>query len=166
VRASAASAIVAKPASGAGARTSPGAGSAAAHAAVPTDPARQTQAEKRDAYIRNLDRTIKRDLFEPNVVYFPIVQTAAVDPAAKQGPTTTQPAEAARVAHEKFIRDQAKDLKLQTTILSASPTAIIDGRVLRVEDWIRGFQVVEITSQHCVVMKEDVKVTLRLQTER
>jgi hypothetical protein len=165
VRASAASAIVAKPAGGTGAQASPGVGSAA-RAAEPSDPARRTQAQKRDAYIRNLDRTIKRDLFEPNVVYFPIVQTVLGEPVPKQGPTTTQPAEAARAAHEKFITDQAKDLKLQTTILSASPTAIIDGRVLRVEDWIRGFQVVEITSQHCVVMKEDVKVTLRLQTER
>jgi len=116
------------------------------------------QTEKRNKYIRELDPTIARDIFEPNHVFFPARESRAGQQNTKQAALTDEVSENQR--HEKFIREQADALRLQSTILGSIPRAIINDRVLRIGDSIDGFEVVKITSQSCVVRKEEVEVHL------
>ena len=63
---------------------------------------------------------------------------------------------------EQIIRAQARSLTLQSTMLSENPVAIINGQVLRVGEWINGFEVTEITAHACKVSKTDVTVLLKM----
>lgn len=100
--------------------------------------------------------TVDRDLFTPDPVYFPSRHTASapkikvVDPAAK--------IEAAKRA----VRAQAHALTLQSTVVGATPTAIVNGQVLRAGDWINGFKVVAITTRSCTMEKDGTRVTLEM----
>lgn len=103
---------------------------------------------------------VDRDIFTPNVAYFPVEEkakpstvvssTQVVDPTAK--------AEAAKLQ----VQAQAKALSLQSTVVGAVSTAIINGRVLRVGDWISDFQVVEINSRSCQLEKSGIRVVLEM----
>lgn len=104
--------------------------------------------------------TVDRDIFTPNVAYFPVEEKAkpaslvasaqVVDPTAK--------AEAAKLR----VQAQAKALSLQSTVVGAVPTAIINGRVLRVGDWVSDFQVVQISSRSCKLEKSGIRVMLEM----
>jgi hypothetical protein len=103
---------------------------------------------------------VDRDIFTPNVAYFPVGEktepgtvvssTQVIDPTAK--------AEAAR----QEVQARAKALSLQSTVIGAVPTAIVNGRVLRVGDWISDFQVVEINSRSCQLEKSGIRVVLEM----
>ena len=103
---------------------------------------------------------VDRDIFTPNVAYFPVGEktepgtvvssTQVIDPTAK--------AEAAK----QEVQARAKALSLQSTVIGAVPTAIINGRVLRVGDWISDFQVVEINSCSCQLEKSGIRVVLEM----
>jgi hypothetical protein len=104
--------------------------------------------------------TVDRDIFTPNVAYYPVEEKAkpttvvasaqVVDPTAK--------AEAAKLQ----VQAQAKALSLQSTVVGAVPTAIINGRVLRVGDWVSDFQIVEISSRSCQLEKSGIRVVLEM----
>jgi len=117
---------------------------------------------KREEYLRTLDRTIERDLFEPSSMFFPPPRIQPEAPRKMAPAPTTRPAVTEEQIHRKFIEEQARMLQLHTTVLSDSPTAIINGRVLRIGDWISGFEVTAITATSCEVRKEDVTVELRM----
>lgn len=103
---------------------------------------------------------VDRDIFTPNVAYFPVEEKAkpstvvssaqVIDPTAK--------AEAAKLQ----VQAQAKALSLQSTVVGAVPTAIVNGRVLRVGDWISDFQIVEINSRSCQLEKSGIRVVLEM----
>ena len=103
---------------------------------------------------------VDRDIFTPNVAYFPVEEkdkpstvvssTQVVDPTTK--------AEAAK----QEVQARAKALSLQSTVIGAVPTAVVNGRVLRVGDWISDFQVVEINSRSCQLEKSGIRVVLEM----
>ena len=103
---------------------------------------------------------VDRDIFTPNVAYFPfeekpkprvaVAAAQVVDPNAK--------AEAMKLQAQA----QAKALSLQSTVTGAVPTAIVNGRVLRVGDRINDFQVVEINSRSCRLEKSGIPVVLEM----
>lgn len=108
------------------------------------------------AHMDQLGRTIRRDLFVPDIRHFPPAPARA-----KSG----GPAKAAdtRRSTKEFIEGQAGKLTLQSTIVSANPIAIINGQVLRVRDVIEDFTVTKITSRNCVVERDGVAVTLHMK---
>ncbi len=103
--------------------------------------------------------SVDRDIFTPKETYFPInrpakpgkpVVATIVDPKVRQ--------EAVR----RQVQAQAQTLLLQSTVTGAVSTAIINGRVLHVGDWINEFQVVEITSRYCRLEKSGIRVMLEM----
>jgi len=103
---------------------------------------------------------IQRNLFLPNSAFFPPKE----EDKAKPKPTVTpvDAAAARREAQRRAVQTEAQALTLQTTIVGASPTAIINGQVLGVGGWLNGFQVVSINSGSCVVEKKGMRVTLEM----
>jgi len=101
---------------------------------------------------------ITRDIFEPNPAYFP-AQVAPRAPSPAAPPSEETPTK----AKERTIRAQADSLRLQSTIASALPTAIINDLVLRQGDSVEGFRVIEIGTRTCVLEKQGVRVTLELR---
>jgi len=122
--------------------------------------ASKTYGQRREKYIRNLDRTIVRDIFEPDAQLFPLAVKAA-GANRQQAVATSHPVDKKEL-QEQLTRREAASLKLQSTIVGDVPTAIINDKVLRVDDWIDGFQVIKITSQSCVVRKDKVEIQLSI----
>jgi hypothetical protein len=107
--------------------------------------------------IRLNDRRIDRDIFVPDVMAFP--------PAPKpKAPVATGTDKTGVKSKEEIVKELAEKLTLQSTIISATPTAIINGEFLNVQGTIDGFTVTEITSGSCDVVKDGV--TVRLLMER
>jgi len=101
---------------------------------------------------------VDRDLFTPNPIFYPPRQKRR--PAPKVTPVDD--AAARREAEKRAVQAQAQALTLQSTVVGAVPTAIVNGRVLRVGDWITGFRVVEIGSRTCIIEKQSMRVTLEM----
>ncbi len=76
-----------------------------------------------------------------------------------EGPTE----EEKLAARKKIVLAQAQALTLQSTIVTANPTAMINDSVLRKGDWINGFQVVEITPRTCSLVKDEITVILGMK---
>lgn len=125
-------------------------------AAFAAPSARSADEARIRAHMDQLGRTIRRDLFVPDIRHFPPAPARA-----KSG----GPAKAAdtRRSTKEFIEGQAGKLTLQSTIVSANPIAIINGQVLRVRDVIDDFTVTKITSRNCVVERDGVAVTLHMK---
>ena len=132
--------------------------------------ASKTHQTARDKYVRRMERRVMKDIFAVDLELYPPVEL----PKPKKVPasTATRPAKAARTRGE-IVRAQAKLLCLQMTIVSDTPTAIINGQVLGLGETVnveseygRGplrFQVVKITSHACVVAKDGVEVKLQMK---
>ena len=127
-------------------------------------------------YLRTMDRTISRDLFKANLDCFPLQPGAnvAADPLAsgqpgwfeliRDGIAEKQQQGSDEQARIRAISAQAHSLKLQSTMLFGnSPTALIDGQVLREGDYVSGFRIKRIASNRCVVTKDGVDVELRME---
>jgi hypothetical protein len=115
------------------------------------DPNRQA---RRDAYLKQLDKTPKRDLFEPQDSVFPKKNSNALS-TTYTGPITPN--------HAQTIETEARQLILQSTMLSAKPIAIINGKVLGIGDQYHDFSIVQINSRACLVEKEGVRITLEMK---
>ncbi len=100
---------------------------------------------------------VDRDLFTPNPVYFPPRQTSGSTPVVTMIGDGGKQDDARRA-----VQAQAQALTLQSTMLGDVPTAIVNGRVLRADDWISGFQVIEIQARSCTLGKLGVRVVLEL----
>jgi len=129
---------------------------------------------RRTAYLARLDRTVTRDLFRPNLEYFP--RLPGTEDPADAGPADPgwfgdvhrrivekQRAGSDELARIRAVRAQARELSLQSTMLGSRPTALINGQVLRTGDGINGFRVKRIASDRCVVSKGGVDVELRME---
>lgn len=132
---------------------------------------------RREEYLSSLDRTIVRDLFRPNPEVFPPVGGDADYGNVNfghQGQSTgwfqqvdrwigqRDRAQEDQVARARAIKAQAAALRLQTTMLGPSATALINGQVLREGDWINGFQIKSIASDFCVIVRDGVELKLRM----
>ena len=121
----------------------------------------QGKSALRDRYDRGLVRKIERDIFTPNPEFSPPRQDAtAVRRTVPR--TTTQPGESQEAIQRQMVLAHAQSLVLQTTMISSNPTAIVNGRVMRIGDRILGFEVVEITPRACKVRKDGVTVILEM----
>ena len=120
---------------------------------------RQAQAAVRE-YINQLDHDLKRDMFAMDRDFYP--PEVPTERPELQGQAEPDPNQQRR-AQQQLMQAQARALLLQSTMISNRPTAIINGRVLRVGEWINGFEVVEITPRSCVVAKNDVRIILNMK---
>jgi len=130
-----------------------------AHGKAPGDvwaKASQGAAQPKAPAARSLP--LVRDIFTPNPTFFPPHRPA---PAAATAKVVDDP-EARLAAERRAALAQASSLVLQTTVVGATGTAIINGQVLRVGDTIGGFRVVEIASRSCTLAKGAVRVTLEM----
>ena len=130
------------------------------------------QDSRLDQYVKQIDRKATRDLFGFREDSFPLVEPLVVIPvAAPTQPAATQASQPdAAEVERRQIQALARSLTLQSVISGSSPTAIINDRtkdhVLRVGDTVRGFEVVRIADDCCVVQKNGVQETLRLVTQK
>ncbi len=114
-------------------------------------------------YIARLDTKVSRDIFLPDESVFPPRVEKKIEPPSvkleNEGPSEEEKLE----ARKKIVLAQAQALTLQSTIVSATPTAMINDRVLRKGDTISGFEVVEITPRTCSLMKDEITVILGMK---
>jgi hypothetical protein len=59
------------------------------------------------------------------------------------------------------LRAQALQLKLQSTVLGASPEALVNGQLVRVGDVVASFRVTKIEARRIVVEREGIKLEVR-----
>jgi len=125
-------------------------------------------------YLANMDRSIQRDLFKPNLACF--APKPGAEPAVEDGAEQTgwfgkvlerimqkQADSSDELLRIRQIRTEAGELTLQTTMLGDNPTALINGRVLRKGEEIRGFRVDEIAPNRCIVSKDGVRILLQMK---
>jgi len=105
-------------------------------------------------------RRLDRDIFAPNTDYFPPQDTAANVKTVST--VEADDTEAAARLQAQVVQAQAQSLALQSTMLSDNPTAMINGQVLYVGDWVNEFEVVRITAHSCTVRKDDVSIILEM----
>jgi len=103
-------------------------------------------------------RTVSRDIFTPGLELFPPDQTQA-----GKASVTTAPAVDEQAIKVKQITSQAQALALQSTVVCDVPTAIINGKVLKVGQELAGFEIVGIEARSCEVQKEGVRITLSMK---
>lgn len=103
-------------------------------------------------------QAVNRDLFLVSPLHFPPEEKAKAVP---QAPVVENPA-TRREAELRILQAQAKALALQSTMVGSVPTAIVNGQVLRVGEWISGFQVVEIAARSCTIEKQGTRLILEL----
>ena len=106
---------------------------------------------------RSEDGNTLRDLFVTDLKSYVRIEPEPI----KEAPTT-KPDKAIIDMMEvaRAVRAQAEGLVLQSTMIGSNSSAIINGQVLRVGDYIEGFQVVAIHPRSCDVKKKGVEVSL------
>lgn len=113
-------------------------------------------APRRDDYFRRIDTTITRDIFVPPERYYPSLEITK-----KPQPTATE----SRSAQKENARRDASIMALESTILSSTPKAIINGQLVQVGDVIRGFRVEQIGSRSVTLERGGVRVMLEMKGE-
>ncbi len=150
-------------------RTRPAAATtAAAPAAAPDEPAvrpggRTGRNAALNAYLAQMDRRVSRDLFSTDFGGYPeapVVEKPKPDAAGRR--PAVDPAAVARLELETAVRREAQQLHLQGTMPGGNPSAIINGRVVRVGQAFEGFEIRSIGQGSCVVARGAVEVTLRM----
>ena len=163
-------AVSAAPDSSGSTSGSPGAGPVVA---ALTGGAVRDRRARRDEYLATMDRRIERDLFKPNLEYFPLA-TGSSRVTVEAGTTglgwfdevrlyvvEQQRAQDRRLAHIQTVRAQAGALSLTSTMVGTA--AVINGRVVRVGDLIGGFEVVEVGASSCTLVQGQVRVKLHMK---
>jgi hypothetical protein len=126
---------------------------------VNIEPMQHAEDAPNDDYIKRVDRTIRRDIFVPDLDQFP-----PQEPAAEVKPVvTTTPSVDEEETKVRGVIAQAQALVLQSTILCQDPTAVINGKVLYIGNQISGFEIVEIRARSCDVRKDGVTITLSMK---
>lgn len=130
---------------------------------------RKSERQIRQVDLASMDRTINRDLFRPDIKYFPPADRADKHPVANRPDQARQIAQAKQPEHRRptdhagSIRARAEALSLTCTMLGRSPAALINGKVLRAGEMINGFHLKSIASDHCIVAAEGVDVKLQMR---
>lgn len=93
-----------------------------------------------------------RDLFKPNVQYFPDALKEV-----EGGKSAPAPRDA-----ERRVLKEAESLRLTSTMMGAVPCATINGQILRVNDQVGGFQIVEITQWSCDLVRKGIRVRIEM----
>ncbi len=109
-------------------------------------------------HVQGKRREITRDLFAADMDAFEPLSAGwksnnlatATANTAKGGPDM----------QKRLLRAQAQSLDLQSTMVSANPVAIINGRMVRIGEWINGFKLTEVTPRGCSVRKSGTTIML------
>ncbi|KPK86306.1 MAG: hypothetical protein AMJ81_01630 [Phycisphaerae bacterium SM23_33] len=128
----------------------------------------------RQQYLANLDRTIARDLFRPNLAYFPPRPGKTVGGVAapaesgwfgavRERVLERQRAQSEHVARVRDVCLEAQKLSLTSIMLGGMPAAVINGRVVRKGEIIGGFRLESIGSSKCTLSKDGVLVDLMME---
>jgi hypothetical protein len=115
---------------------------------------------------------LSRNLFVINYDFFPQDGSAPVAPAhVQQGDgfwdhiaksmTARADQKREREVLVENLRGQALQLKLQSTVLGASPKALVNGQLVRVGDVVASFRVTKIEARRIVVEREGIKLEVR-----
>jgi hypothetical protein len=123
----------------------------------------------REEYLLRMERSIKRDLFKPNLELFLPDGSVAAAPGGAQGwidqfcdlanaaPADRKVEQQARLLS---IQKRAAALNLQSVMLGSSPIVLINGKPLKVGEYTDGFRVMAITAEGCVVSMDGVNERL------
>lgn len=120
---------------------------------------RSAEDSPRAEYIRSIDRDITRDIFQPKLGAF----GAEGEASGTEGLVEADDGQDIEEARRRRVQAEANALRLQSTAVSATSTAIINGRVLREGETINGFRLVEIKPHTCLIEKEGVRIRLRMR---
>jgi hypothetical protein len=120
---------------------------------------RPSKASAKAEYILSIDRDIRRDIFRPKLSAFPLEGTAGAADTTVETPDGQEVEEFRR----RRVEGEAQALHLQSTVVSATSTAILNGKVLIEGETINGFRVVEIKPHACLIEKEGVRIRLRMK---
>lgn len=109
---------------------------------------------------RSKDGNTLRDLFVTDLKSY-----VRIEPEPVKKTMTTKPDKAIidRMEIARAVRAQAVSLTLQSTMIGANSSAVINGQVLRVGDYVEGFRVVAIHPRSCNVKKRGVEVSLGMK---
>jgi len=109
---------------------------------------------------RSEDGNTLRDLFVTDLKSY-----VRIEPELVKKEPTTKPDQAMidMVEVARAVRAQAEGLVLQSTMIGSNSSAVINGRVLRVGEYIEGFQVVAIHPRSCDVKKRGIEVSLGMK---
>lgn len=110
-------------------------------------------------YIRSINRDITRDLFRPDLSAFP----AEDDNGNAGGSVETFEGDDIEESRCRRVEGEAQSLRLESTAVSATSTAIINGKVLLEGETINGFRVEQIKPHACLIEKEGVRIRLRMK---
>jgi hypothetical protein len=113
---------------------------------------------QRDRYLQQLDTRITRDLFSASDQIFG--PAPAGDIRARREASGGNTDLASRRAE---VEQQSSVLKLQSTVVSETPTAIINDQVVKVGEVIEGFKIVAISPRGCIVEKNSIQLTLEMR---
>ncbi len=114
---------------------------------------------RHQAYLKQAGHEIVRDLFEPNPEFFPPEQT----PRESRPTVLVEESEHDAIqSHRRAILADAQALVLQSTVISSTPKAIVNGRLMTIGEKINGFELVAVTPRKCKLSKKGVIVVLKL----
>ena len=86
----------------------------------------------------------------------------AAGDAAKSGPSPAD-VKKERQAFAENIREQAGQLKLQTTIMGAVPKALVNGQLVGEGDVVASLRIVKITARGMVIEREGIKLEIQMK---
>ena len=131
--------------------------------------------EEKMPQLTTTHKRITRDLFKPDPRYFPMIKNSnckvVLLPKQSKGifdqvhswVQQTYSRERERYLKIEAIRNQAESLSLQSTMVGPSPSALINGRVVRIGETIEGFKVVSIKPNTCVISKDGIELELHMK---
>ena len=109
-------------------------------------------------YVQRKRTEITRDLFAADMDAFEPL--SAGWKSNSLAPATANTAKGGSDIQKRLLRAQAQSLDLQSTMVSENPVAIINGRMLRIGEWINGFELIVITPRGCSVRKNGTTIML------
>lgn len=115
-----------------------------------------TGAAESGDYMTQIDTTITRDIFTPPERFYPAVAT----PKKALGV-----ADGTRSLDKENVRKDAAAMTLESTILSSTPKAIINGQLSQVGDTVNGFRVTQIGPRSVTMERDGVSITLEMASD-
>jgi hypothetical protein len=111
---------------------------------------------------------MRRNLFSVPFDYYPSEQAHAADAPASDGfwgllaksMSLQADQQVQRQAMIDEIQTNARSLQLQSTMLGATPSAMVDGQMVREGSIVAGFRVLKIEARRMVVEREGIKLEI------
>jgi hypothetical protein len=124
----------------------------------------RSHVERRTLYV-DVPETLTRNLFAAPQGMFPQTTQAVVPKSDEPKYETDTPEETVETPRQRAerIRKDAGMLTLESVLLGRTPVAVINGRMLKTGDTIKGFSIEEIRERSVLVRQEDVRVEITMK---